>query len=315
MKRKLLVLLLFSTVPAAIYAETLADSATIKPFADLLVWRASETNSNWSMTLSFPGNTVDVVQSRPNFDTNSGVRAGLSYSPGDHYLDTKLYYTYYSTNSKNSVSLGSQIVSSLFFSGSYFISNNLFFGGSANWGITMNMLDFEMSHSFRPSDTLSLTPRIGIKGATIDQSINLNWNAVFYQSTEKLTNNFTGAGPSYGLNANLKLIGDLSLVGDISSAMMYGKWSDSDVYFRPASLVTTQTTISSSATSSKLGTFMMDYYLGLEWHHHGRSDVAVRLGYETQYWPTQLRLVAVQQLPTLGDLTFQGATCNVTIAL
>lgn len=317
MKKQINYLLaIISLLPFPVFSQTLIDSSKqkIEPFVDLLIWRAAETNGSWGTTISFPGNAIDVVQSSPNFPTQTGIRGGILYSPNDHYIDTKLYYTYYSTQSNNSISLGPQIVSSLFFSGSYFISGDLYFAGSANWGLTMNMVDFEISHAFHPADSLTLTPKIGLKGATIDQSIHLNWNAIFYQSTETLNNDFTGVGPSYGLNANWNFYKELSLVGDISSALMYGSWRDNDTYTRPISSVTTATTITSSSATQKLGTLMMDSYLGLEWHHRGKSDVAVKLGYEMQYWPNQLRLVAVQQLPTFGDLTFQGISCNLTLA-
>lgn len=309
--------ILISLFPWPIFAESNADTSSreIQPFIDLLEWRASETNGSWALTIPLASNPTRVEQSTPSFATQPGIRGGLFYSPGDHYLDSKLYYTYYSTKSNNSVTLGSQIVSSLFFSGSFFISGDLYFAGTSNWSLKMNMLDFELSHAFHPNDSVVLTPRIGLKGGTIDQSINLNWNALLYQSTETLDNNFTGIGPSYGINAKWNFAKELSLVGDISSALMYGTWHDNDVYNRPSSLVTTQTTITSSSTGHQLGTMMIDYYLGLEWRHRGKSDVAVRLGYESQYWPNQLRLVAVQQLPTFGDLTFQGVTCNLSIDL
>lgn len=313
---KYLLIIFSSLLPLSVFSQTLLDTSTrkIEPFVDLLFWRAAETNASWGTAISFPANTTDVIQSSPNFSTQTGIRGGILYSPNDHYIDTKLYYTNYSTQSNNSITPALQIVSSLFFSGSFFISGNLFFGGSANWNLALNMLDFEISHGFHPYDTLTLTPKIGIKGATIDQSIHLNWDAILYQATETLNNDFTGIGPSYGLNANWNFYKELSLVGDISSALMYGSWRDNDTYVRPNSSVTTATTIVSSSGTQKLGTLMMDYYLGLEWHHRGKSDVAMRLGYEMQYWPNQLRLVAVQQLPTFGDLTFQGIACNFTIA-
>ena len=313
MKKDTLRFLILLIILLPLYALAEKQTQSIKPFAEFLYWHASETNASWATTISFPGNATDVTQSEPNFDTHAGVKAGLLYSPGNHFWDTKLYYTYYTTHSNNNIALGAQIATSLFFSGSYFISQDLFFGGNANWNLTMNMLDMEISHAFYPTPALSLSPKIGIKGATIDQSIKINWDAYIYNASENLTNNFSGIGPSFGVTAQWNFNKAFSLVGDVSTALMYGKWKDNDVYQRPDTLVTTPTTISSTASNSKLGTAMMDFYLGLEWHHLGKSDVMLRLGYEGQYWPNQLRLIAIQQLRTFGDLTIQGATCNVTI--
>lgn len=304
-------ILLMSIMP--FYAFAKENTQSIKPFAELLYWHASETNSSWATTISFPNNMTDVVQNTPDFKTHAGIRTGLSYSPGNNFWDTKLYYTYYTTQSKNGIRLGAQIISSLFFSGSYFISQNVFFGGNADWNLTMNTLDLELSHALKPSPSLTISPKIGVKAASINQSIDINWDAFIYNSTENLSNNFSGIGPSFGINAKWNFIDDLSLVSDVSTALMYGHWNDNDIYHRPATLLTTATTISSTANTSKLGTTQFNYYLGLEWHHHGKSNVMIRLGYEGQYWPNQLRLIAVQQLRTFGDLTLQGATCNVTI--
>jgi hypothetical protein len=313
MRKKIYCFLMLLTNVMPFCASAEEHSQSVKPYAEFLYWRASETNSSWATTITFPTNTIDVMQSQPNFNTHAGVKVGLLYSPGDHFWDTNFYYTYYTTQTNSNIHLGLQFISSLFFSGSYFISRDLFFGGSSSWNITMNMADLEISHAFHPSATLSISPKIGLKGGTINQSININWNAFIYHAREILTNNFSGIGPSFGITADWNFINDFSLVGDISTALMYGKWKDNDIYRRPATLFTTQTTISSAANDSRLGTAMMDYYLGLQWRHHGKSDVTVRLGYEGQYWPNQLRLIAVQQLRTFGDLTFQGATCNVTI--
>jgi hypothetical protein len=98
---------------------------------------------------------------------------------------------------------------------------------------------------------------------------------------------------------------------------MYGRWNESDTYHRPAAPLGIQpaATIYTNMDKSKLGSLMMDYYLGLQWVHEGQSRVSFNLGYEMQYWAGQLRWMSVQQFPPLGDLTLQGATCGITIDL
>jgi hypothetical protein len=208
-------------------------------------------------------------------------------------------------------------VTSLFFSGSFFISRNIFSGATSDWNLRMNMLDLEASHHFNPSKSLTLTPKVGIKGGTIRQSINISWNAFFPPNpTEKLNNNFFGIGPSFGLDAKWAVTKHFGVVGSVGTALMYGRWNVSDMFTAPGLFrFFPPTTISTSMTQAKLGTLMMDYFFGLEWLYEGRSRINIQLGYEMQYWPSQLRLVAVQQLPTSGDLTIQGATCGITIDL
>ena len=84
--------------------------------------------------------------------------------------------------------------------------------------------------------------------------------------TFNVTNNFTGVGPSFGLNAKWNAFKNFNLIGDVSTALMYGRWNESDIYNRPAAVfgVIPAATIFTSMNQSKLGTLMMDYYLGLQ---------------------------------------------------
>jgi hypothetical protein len=313
-----MLLLLGSVQPLVVSAST------VHPFIDVLAWRASETSSAWAEIIS-PAFNPDLTPAVSNsvdhayldFHTSPGFKAGLTYVPDDNYLDTTFYWTHFSTNSSRNIPIGNQVIASLFFSGSFFLSDSVSFGAYGNWQLAMNILDLEVSHHFNPTPALTLTPKLGVKGGTINQSMNVDWYDEVYTATERVTNNFTGIGPSFGINANLNLWKNFNLVGDVSTALMYGRWNESDIYDRPAALLGTVAaeTIYTSMNKSKLGSLMMDYYLGLQWVHEGQSRVSLNLGYEMQYWAGQLRWLAVQQFPPLGDLTLQGATCGITIDL
>lgn len=313
MKKQLyyMLLLLISMLPPAV------NAAAVQPFLDLLAWKAAESNTSWATTVAPITNTSQVTPSSINFNTRLGMKAGFLYAPENNFWDTKFYWTYFPTNASQSIAVGNQIVSSLFFSGSYFISGDIFFGGSANWQLVMNTLDLEINHHFKPTPALTLSPKIGVKAASINQDIRLTWDAIVYTSTERMTSNFSGIGPSFGVEGKWGIFRHFNVVGDISTALMYGNWNIKDSYNRRLSflgLIPPQSIIT-NLNQSKLGTLMMDYYLGLEWTHQGRSRVTVKLGYEMQYWANQVRLISIQQLPTLGDLTIQGASCGIIIDL
>lgn len=294
----------------------MAKAGTLHPFADLLEWRASESSSAWAETISPVLTTSNNINhSYLNFNTRPGFKVGFLYTPEGNYLDTTLYWTSFSSNSSKNIPFGDHIIVSLFFSGSAFLSDGAFLSAYANWKLAMNMFDGEVSHHFNPTPTLTLTPKLGVKGGTINQSINANWNALLYTATETVTNNFSGIGPSFGLDAKWNIVKDFSLIGNVSTAFMYGRWNGNDTYNRPADFFVSALTNITSMNKSKLGTLMMDYYLGLQWVHQGQSRVSLNLGYEMQYWAGQLRWLAIQQFPTLGDLTIQGATCGITIDL
>lgn len=295
-----------------------SNAGTLHPFIDVLAWSASETDSAWAEIIS-PALTTsnNVNHEYMTFHARPGMKLGFLYEPGDHYIDSTFYWTTYSSSSSKNIPLGDQVIASLFFSGSFFLSGSVSFGAYAKWQMALNMLDWQASHPFKPTPSLTLTPKVGIKGGTINQSINVDWFDEIYSATEVVTNNFTGIGPSFGLNANWNIMQGFNLVGDVSTALMYGRWNETDTYNRPTAVLglIPGETIYTTMNKSKLGSPMMDYYLGLQWVHEGRSRVTVDLGYEMQYWAGQLRWLAVQQFPPLGDLTLQGATCGITIDL
>ena len=294
---------------------TAVSAGTFHPFIDVLAWRAAETSSAWAETISPVLTTSNNVnQSYLSFNTRPGLKLGLTYQSDDNDIDSTFYWTNFSSGSSATIPFGDHIIASLFFSGSFFLSGGVFFGSYANWQLAMNMFDWDVSHSFKPVPTVTLTPKLGVKGGSINQNINIDWQSLTYTANEKVTNNFSGIGPSFGMNAKWNVLKELNVVGDVTTALMYGRWNNNDTYHRPAGLVTEQT-IFTSMNQSKLGTLMMDYYVGLQWVHEGQSRVSLNLGYEMQYWAGQLRWLAVQQFPPLGDLTIQGATCGITIDL
>lgn len=286
------------------------------PFGELLVWHASEqTSSIWLSDITNPSpGVLSFSPSDINFHWTPGFRGGLSYE-APNFWNTKIYWTYYPTSTTMNYSVSKQVLAPEFFSG--FLSGDLFFGASVNWQIVMNTLDIELGHEFSISHALFLNPHIGLKAATINQNINSTWNAVIYNSTEKVTNNFSGIGPSFGIEGKWNFYKELSFAGDFSGALLWGNWNDKDTYSRPSALfgLVSPTTITTRMDNSKLGTAMFQYFIGLQFTHKSTYATTFQLGYEMQYWANQLRVPTFQQLPMHGDLTVQGATCGFSIKL
>lgn len=314
--KKLFIYILFLLM--SIYSLN-AGAQGLSIFADLLVWHASEeTASSWSSVITTPKSNVTIFSPKNiDFNWGRGFRGGFLYE-SECFWDTKLYWTYLPSKKSVNLSPADQIITPEFFSG--FLSGNFFFGANIDWQLVMNTIDLEASHKFNISKSVSIRPSIGIKGGTINQNINAQWNALIYTARENLENNFFGVGPSFGINAKWNVYKTFNLVGDFSTALMWGNWKVNDTYKRPSiSLgpipIITPTTITTNMNDSKLGTIMFDYFIGLEWTHQGRSRVTLQLGYEMQYWANQLRLPTFQQLPLHGDLTLQGGTCGIYIDL
>ena len=289
--------MLISTLNRAKYLSLLMLFPSMSLFAgnvavdiEGLYWQPSEASSAaWATVAStVPANPTDLTPESIDFDSDYGVRLGLTYQPTSNYFDTSLYYTAFTTDADNHVPVGNQLIVPEFFSG--FLSGNVFFGADADWQIALHEVDLQISHLYKPKQTISLRPKIGITAARIDQTINANWDAVIYSSTEKVKNDFQGIGPSLGLDADWNFYHGFSLVGDLTAAFMYGNWDIKDTYQRPSALLglITPTTIDTSTTPSDYGVAMYSYFFGLKWAHKGRSDVAFKLGYEMQHWSSKL---------------------------
>ena len=292
-----------------------ASAQGVSVFADLLNWQASEeTATSWATIVSDDANQVTHFSPKSvSFNWNRGFRGGIIYHADCPNWDAKLYWTYFPSSASMNFPVRDQVVIPGFFSG--FLSGDIFFGAMTNWNLVMNMIDLEVSHAFNIGKSFTLRPAIGLKGGTINQTMKSKWEAVLYTATEKVKNNFSGAAPSFGLDAQWKLCGGFNLVGNLSTALMWGRWNDTDTYQRPAAFLVSPTTITTSMNHSMLGVLMLGSFVGLEWVHKGNCNVAVKLGYEVQYWANQLRFTTFQQLPTHGDLTFQGGTCGICIDL
>lgn len=289
-------------------------------FGEYLYWYTSQqTDSVWANDIGFPA-TNHVTYSTPNlkFNWSSGFRGGMSYAL-PHFWNVTLAWTYVPTNSSANYSVAPfHILTPEFFSG--FLSSDTFSSASINWKILLNTIDLTISHAFNATKSLSIRPALGVKGATINQTINTSWNATLfsiplYTSTERVTNNFTGIGPEFGINGIWNFYQHFSLLADVSTALMWGRWNVSDTYNRPfVPGIATATTINTKMSNSKLGTPMYQAFLGLQWMYESTYQVKFMLGYEMQYWANQLRVPTFQLLPLHGDYTLQGGTCGISIS-
>lgn len=295
-------------------------------FEDVMYWHASQQpTSTWAYQFSLNTNNVNDPLSQgtnfvePNiyFGWSAGLRLGVAQTP-EAYFDKKIYWTHFSTKTGDAITVPvGQYLLPQFFNG--FTTTSVYNMADIQWNIEMNQIDAKMGHRFYPQGSVMLHPSVGVKGATIRQSIHSSWQMnelgfVLYQATENLKNNFSGIGPVVGLDARWEFFKGLSLLGDFEAALLWGHWRISDDFYRPNSLFYAEKTIQ-SLTSDTLGSFMTGYFLGLEWAFEFKAQVKIKAGYELQFWANQLRLPIFQALPIHGDLTLQGATCGISITL
>jgi Legionella pneumophila major outer membrane protein precursor len=304
---------------------TCARGEGVTPFADLLVWHASqETSSAWSSVITpqpslFPPAQSTFTAADVQFDWNAGLRFGFAHEPDEDSWDAKLYYTWFPTAQSVVIRPGNQLVIPETFSG--FLSGDTlsFTGGAVDWSLAFNTLDFEAGHEFQISESLFVRPSLGVKGAFIDQKIRTRWsNAVnAHVASERVDHAFRGLGPSFGIGGRWRVpqYTSLNFVGSFSGAFLYGVWNATETYQRadPQPTFNTYRTFTTSMKDSSFGTLMLRYFFGLEWTQEGEFPVSARLGYELQWWANQQRLPTFQQLPMHGDLTLQGLSCGISV--
>jgi hypothetical protein len=289
-----------------------ASASAYTVFYSPVYWRASEqTDSIWATQVSSNAYTRERFgPANIGFDYSPGFKLGAQHTFDNNEWQSQLYWTSYGTKTNTNYRLNFQLLIPEFFSG--FLSKNYFFGANSNWDLNMNTLDLQMSRAISLTDKLTLKAMLGIKGAVIDQTVNTVWDAILYQSTEHVTHDYFGVGPSFGVAAAYQFAEHWRVVGDAAASFLWGRWDVKDVYHRPAvPLVTTETTITTSLSDDQLGTWMLDDFIGLAWEHPGKVSTALQFGYEAQFWADQLRMTTFQQLPNRGDLTLQGATCGL----
>jgi hypothetical protein len=291
--------------------------------ADFLIWKASEeTSSIWTTVLKTEF-IDDVITDTFNakaltFGWDFGFRIGAGYQMEYDEWDIQLYWSWYRTQTKDSVPVDDHIVLSEFFAG-FVIDRDSAVSGNIRWNILYNMFDWELGRNFWVSKNFSLRPYMGLKGGWIHQSIFSSWEnfelnqiTINLPSSENLKNNFWGIGPNGGINSQWNLFKNRSttfnLFGNFSTASMWGTWVLEDEYENPL-----PREITLNLSNRHLGSLMLKGILGIGWDvevNKGKSHFSTKLGYEVQSWFNQLRIPTFQILLLHGDLTLHGGTIN-----
>ncbi len=299
-------------------------------FADALYWYASEQASAvWIDIIKIGDNTSSFGAQDIGFDWDFGFRLGTGYNFKRDQWDTKLYWTWFRTETHQSqkvfpefIPVGGGVLVTEEMHPEFFaadISGDFAARANIRWSLLFNMFDWELGRKYWVSKGLSLRPFIGIKGGWIHQSIYVHYKDLIVNSApteisakEHVKNNFWGVGPVGGVNTQWKLrdFGTHfpSLFGDFSAATLWGTWSCDDVYN-----VTTGEKVDVKSRNSMLGALMLRGFLGVGWDvefNRAKSHFAARLGFETQLWVNQLRVATSQLVRLHGDLTLQGVTLN-----
>lgn len=320
-------LLFFLTVLSPIFGSEQSDLSSPKNptekvnfSIEFLSWLASQEEASiWTDSIKTQGNHTTWAFPSFNFNWDHGFRLGAGYNVRQGLWDLAFYWSRFQTDAKAFIpSHPNTVIQPEFFAG--FLSGANPQSVGVHWDLLFNMFDWELGKNYWASQNLSLRPFIGLKGGWIYQSIQAHYYDLIIDlifptqnvGKEHLKNNFWGIGPLGGINTKWKVsqfdLSNFNLFGDFSLASLWGNWSCSD-HFKN----TLSQTYSVITKNSSLGALMFRGVLGIGWEGNfqkSRSQIAIRLGYETQLWINQLRISTFQLQRLHHDLTFQGFTLN-----
>jgi hypothetical protein len=313
LKKLIWILLLVSA--AEVHAEIPRKNSSFG-YIDLLYWQLRESGAdNWGQLATISGtNTTYKVLDAP-FDWNTGVRIGVGHEFNNGSFDVTLAYTHYQATASNQAS--GTVISS--FDGNYFANNTNgasldkpYRSANIRYQFFYNTLDVNLGKNYKLDTILSFHPYFGIKTAMLYQNIYSNWmNPIpatdFTSATENLKNNFSGIGPSVGVDSTWLVCSSkgktVDLIGNFAGALLYGRTTFSDIYANNKPITITVHNDNIKGVSSMLGGL-----LGLQWNSQfAKSDLNIHLGYEAQIWFNQMQFYSLNMGKMSRPVILQGA--------
>lgn len=336
--RKLCLLLLFlfahrSFAIAQVDASPRSELKKWDLFADFLYWNLEETCTQWAFVIDptfasppaapFTG-SYPVELDAVDFDWNSGVRAGISYTLPHDFWDTRVYYTWYHTSGANRLAPSDgRVIQSQFIATDFLLSLPLFplafHEAKIKWNVLYNMFNWDVGRVCSLGNYLSLRPYLGIQGGWIRQKIDAYWIAsntlIPYNARQYLEHGFWGIGPEAGVNSQWKLVSRghhvLSIWGDFSQVFLWGNWS-----FTEKSATTIGVDAINTQPDRQMGALAFLGGAGVVWDckaHNNSTMLTVKLGYELQVWMQHLQFFQHFSGILNNALTLQGATCRLQL--
>lgn len=188
------------------------------------------------------------------------------------------------------------------------------FGSEARskWHFEFDSLDFQIGKTCYFYNCLRTRPYLGVKGARIKQSQQINYlgfslNDTIVNIENNKRNDFKGIGPSFGIDLGWEFYPQVQLTAGLSGALLVGKF---DVSQHP-SVSLTPHSIEVTFKNSKKNRIrpMVDARIGLEWTPclFNSFNCVIGVAYEIQYWWNQWQTSpSVESGLITGGATAQG---------
>ena len=207
-------------------------------FAEIMAWTATEDGLAYAVHCPASlGNPISISNQNCNTseltpDWQAGFKLGAQYAWSPDRWDIRARWTWFKDNAANNT-----IGRSIFPMWTHPISDiNQASGGGldvnavANWHLEFNAVDLELAKSFKPGTWATLRPFAGVKGAILDQDINVNYQnsttfSQFLNNSIFMTNDFGGIGLRSGFDGALDLNWyGFSITGSAAGSILWGRF-------------------------------------------------------------------------------------------
>lgn len=290
---------------------------------DYLYWQASADQMQYAVT--FPNGLTELfsvssaIANNQQFKASPGMRAKMGYFFCDGW-DAVLAWTRFKSCSF-ACTQGNN--NSVLASGIFTLLDNV--AGSAatsHWLFKLDDFDIEFGYESDIGNALTIRPYFGIKGAFINQIQSINYlglgNGTFNAHLER-KHRFISFGPRLGFDEKWYIYNNFSVLGNIATALLYGKFNLINEY---SLFNATETTAGPITFDCRKRLYpMMELMLGLCWEKScdNYPTIQAAIAYELQYWWNQSQNVSSPAallsngVAIPGDVKTHGLTMRLGI--
>ena len=289
--------------------------------ASLLYWQAEEEGLAYAVESGSTDHLAPHASVKnPKFEWDFGFKLGLGYRTSHDRWEWLLHFTSFQTHSDTEQSAHD---------GNVFFpvwikpaTAEMFFADQvkAHWRLHLGLLDVQLSKPFFTSDSLTLTPQMGVRNGWIRQKFNIEYRGGNFPVNEeeliRMKNKYWGIGPSAGLSAEWSMFWNLSLFAKGSLSLLFGEFylhQDEDTLGTKEKRLGIHSIFQASAP-------IVDCTAGLSWQHlfSGRFNrLTCTLAWDQLLFFSQNQLMRFTDssspglfIANQGDLSIAGVEFN-----
>ncbi len=269
--------------------------------------------------VAFQSTSVKAHFIRPPQRWTPGFRLGFGGNTGFDGWELQAYYTYYSNETEKKVFSDEQTI------------NTAWQKGKAKFHLNYQVGDLELGRIFYSSPKITIRPFCGIRGAWIDQDNHASFQGNSVSFTDAFDAQFAAdqplsikidldvraIGPRIGLNSNWGSYRGLSILANVSGALLYGKGNTHANVNVVSVTQNSDNAITDSQTKINVRDKFWDLFpnlqmlLGVTWgYSFGKNKNMLRISasWETNFWWEAANILVFDRA-----LSMQGLTAGIGI--